>query len=354
MKAAVLNSPRQIEITDRPEPVPASDEVLVRVTSVGVCGSDVHYYERGRIGRYVLTQPLVLGHEVAGEVVRRGTNVTELEPGQRVSVEPGVPCRRCGECRAGRYNLCQEIRFFATPPYDGAFCEYITIPADFAHPVPDVMSDDAAALIEPLSVGIWATRKARVHPGDRVLVTGAGPIGILAAQAARACGAADVAITDINPGRLAYAAALGITPINTSQAAGPPTDNQPSVILECSGSESALTGAIGAMQPSGRIVLVGMGPDTITLPMSIIQDRELQITGIFRYANTWPAAIALAASNQVQLDALVTHKFSLADAETALVAAQQDPGAIKVIIEPNRPSHAREERAEPVRQPFNA
>jgi L-iditol 2-dehydrogenase len=166
------------------------------------------------------------------------------------------------------------------------------------------------------------------------LVAGAGPIGLLAAQAARASGAAEVAVTDVNPHRLACAAALGLAAINTSQTALTSADCQPTVLLGCSGSPAALTDAISTLQPAGRLVLVGMGPDAITLPLPVIQDREIVISGVFRYAGTWPAAIALAASGRVQLDPIVTHRFTLGQAEAALTAAWQDARAVKVVIEP--------------------
>ena len=150
MRASVLNGIGDLTIEERPVPEPQSGEVLVRIGSVGVCGSDIHYYDHGRIGPYVVDRPLVLGHEAGGEVVGLGPDVTRLEQGRRVSIEPGVPCRSCEQCLGGRYNLCPDVRFFATPPHDGAFCEYVVMPEAFVHPVPDNISDDAAGLIEPL------------------------------------------------------------------------------------------------------------------------------------------------------------------------------------------------------------
>ncbi|MDX6504978.1 MAG: L-iditol 2-dehydrogenase, partial [Gaiellaceae bacterium] len=210
---AVLYEPGDVRIEQRPVPAPADREVLVEVRTVGVCGSDVHYYEHGRIGSYVVERPLVLGHEVAGVVVERGARAQRHPVGQRVALEPGVPCGSCEECRLGRYNLCTDVRFFATPPVDGAFADFVTIHEDFAFALPDGMSDDVGALMEPLSVGIWACRKAGVTAGDRVLVTGAGPIGLLAMQVAKAFGATDVAISDVNEHRLAVAERMGATRI---------------------------------------------------------------------------------------------------------------------------------------------
>src|SRR3954449_12177060 len=210
MQVSVLRKAGDIGVEEREVPTPGRGEVLVEIGSVGVCGSDVHYYEHGRIGRFVVDAPLVLGHEAGGVVVEVGPEVSTLQPGQRVSIEPGVPCRRCRQCLSGRYNLCPDVRFFATPPYDGAFCQYVAMPAAFVYPVPDTVSDDAAGLLEPLSVGVWACRRAQVGPGSTVLVTGAGPIGLIAAQTARAFGADRVAVTDVSAHRLELAEQLGL------------------------------------------------------------------------------------------------------------------------------------------------
>lgn len=208
-QAAVLHAPHDLRIEERPVPTPGPREVLIEVRAVGICGSDVHYYEHGRIGDFTVTSPLVLGHEAMGVVVGHGPGASRHAAGTRVAIEPGVPCGRCTECRTGRYNLCADVAFFATPPVDGAFARYVTVNEDFAHPVPDQVSDTAAALLEPLSVGLWAVGKARVGPGDRVLITGAGPVGLLALQAARIAGAGHVVVTDVNQHRLNTAAALG-------------------------------------------------------------------------------------------------------------------------------------------------
>ena len=201
MRAAVLKGAGKVTLQERPVPGPGPGEVLVQVAAVGTCGSDVHYYEHGRIGDFVVESPLILGHEPSGVVIAAGPGADRHLPGQRVSIEPGVPDFTCEYCRAGRYNLCPRMRFFGTPPIDGAFCEYVVVSEEFAYPVPDSLSDDAAALVEPLSVGVWACRKARVGPGSRVLVAGAGPIGLVCLQAAKAFGATYVAVTDVNPRR---------------------------------------------------------------------------------------------------------------------------------------------------------
>ncbi|NMH96279.1 NAD(P)-dependent alcohol dehydrogenase [Pseudonocardia acidicola] len=335
MRVAVLRGIGEMVLEERPVPRPGPGEVLVRITAVGMCGSDVHYYEHGRLGDFVVEQPLVLGHEPAGEVVGLGSGVTRVGLGRRVSIEPGRPCFTCTQCLAGRHNLCPDMRFFATPPVDGALCEYVAVHEAFAHPVPDALSDDAAALLEPLSVGVWAARKGGVAPGSRVLVNGAGPIGLVAVQVAIACGAAEVVVADVNPVRLVLAGRLGATgSIDVTATPVGQTGYQPDVLLECSGNPQATRAALGGVAPGGRAVLVGSGSDDIPLPLSALQRREIELVGTFRYANTWPTAIALASSGRIDLDALVTGHFGLDDAELALTAAARDAGAVKAVVRP--------------------
>ncbi|PXX71158.1 L-iditol 2-dehydrogenase [Nocardia tenerifensis] len=335
MRAAVLAAVGEIEIVERPVPQPGPAEVLIEVRAVGVCGSDVHYYKHGRIGAHVVEGPLVLGHEAAGVVVGLGSNARRHAVGQRVSLEPGVPDLTCAQCRAGRYNLCPAMRFFGTPPIDGAFCEYVVLHEEFAHPVPDALTDEAAALLEPLSVGVWACRKARVARGDRVLVNGAGPIGLVAAQTALAFGATEVVITDVNPRRLALATELGCTrAVDVGVTELSALGFEPSVLLECSGHPAAIGAAVRLVVRAGRVVLVGMGGDDVPLPLPRVQEYELELTGTFRYANTWPTAIELAATGRVDLDRLVTGRFGLDEVERALTSARTDPGSIKPIVRP--------------------
>jgi L-iditol 2-dehydrogenase len=307
--------------------------VLVRVGSVGVCGSDTHYYDHGRIGRFVVESPLVLGHEASGVIAAVGEGVDHARRGQRVSIEPGVPDLTCRMCLSGRYNLCPDMRFFATPPIDGAFAELVIVHEAFAHPVPDSISDDAAALLEPLSVAVWACSKARVTAGSRVLVTGAGAIGLVNVQTALAFGATEVAVSDVNPARLALARELGATTVLDAREAGPDAlTRRPDVLIECSGNAQATVAGLRALDLAGRAVLVGMGGDELALPLSVVQERE--VTGTFRYANTWPTAIALVASGRVDLDRLVTGTYRLDQAEEALTAARQDPASVKAVVRP--------------------
>jgi L-iditol 2-dehydrogenase len=335
MRVSVLRGPGDVALEDRPVPEPGPGQVAVRVESVGVCGSDTHYYDHGRIGRFVVEQPLVLGHEASGQVTALGPGVTSPAIGQRVSIEPGVPDLTCAQCLAGRYNLCPNMRFFATPPIDGAFAEYVVVHAAFAHPVPDMISDDAAALLEPLSVGVWACRKGRVTAGSRVLVTGAGPIGLVSVQAALAFGATEVVVSDVNPARLRLAEDLGATEVVDARTTSV-TDlpRPPEVLLECSGHPAATVQALRALDRAGRAVFVGMGSDELPLPLSVVQERELELTGTFRYAATWPTAIALVASGRVDLDRLVTGTYGLEQAEDALTAGRRDQQSVKVVVHP--------------------
>ena len=332
-RAAVLYAPGDLRVEDRPTPEPGPREVLVEIAAVGVCGSDVHYYEHGRIGSHVVRSPLVLGHESAGRVVALGPGAEKHAVGDRVTLEPGVPCGRCRECRAGRYNLCRDVRFFATPPFDGAFANFVTIHEDFAFALPDSVSDEAGALMEPLSVGIWACRKAGVAPGDRVLITGAGPIGLLALQCARAFGATEVTITDVSDERLELARRLGAT--RALRAGEDP--GEADALIECSGHPAALAAGIAAVRPAGTAVVVGMGPEEeASVPLSLIQNREIWLTGTFRYANTYPTAIALVAEGRVDPEAIVTGRYGLDDAEAALRAGRDDPANVKAMVVPRR------------------
>ena len=334
-RLAVLHAPGDVRMEERPVPEPASLEVLVEVRAVGVCGSDVHYFEHGRIGSCVVEAPLVLGHEVSGVVVGLGERATKHAIGDRVALEPGVPCGRCRECRSGRYNLCPDVTFFATPPVDGAFARYVAIHEDFAFPLPSSVSDEAGALIEPLSVALWACWKGKVGAGSDVLVTGAGPIGQLAARTALALGAREVTVTDLDHDRLRLAASSGARTLDVSNEPASVIRVECDVLLECSGAPSALADGIAALRPAGRAVCVGMGGNgQVSIPLALVQKRELWLTGTFRYANTYPAAIALVASGAVDLDGIVTGHFGLAEVADALRASRAEPGSVKPIVVP--------------------
>jgi L-iditol 2-dehydrogenase len=283
----------------------------------------------------VVDSPLVLGHEASGVVEAVGESVTRLSPGDRVSLEPGVPDLTCEQCLAGRYNLCEDMRFHATPPYDGSFAEYVVHHELFAHRVPDVLSDDAAALLEPLSVALWACQKGGVTAGSRVLVTGVGPVGLLVVQVARALGATEVTASDVNAQRLELAASLGAT-ATFDPTGGDVASVRPDVLIDCSGNPAAIRAAIDLVAPAGRVVLVGMGGAEYPMPMSTVQERELVVTGTFRYAHTWPTAIALASSGAVELDRLVTSHHGLEQVPEALSAARLDPATIKPVVHPGR------------------
>jgi len=331
-RASVLSASRTIAVEERDIPSPAPHEVLVEVKSVGICGSDIHYFEHGRIGDFVVDGPLILGHEASGQIVAVGSAVQDIAPGTRVAMEPGVPCKECEQCRAGRYNLCPDVIFFATPPVDGAFAQYVALDRDFVHPVPDHVSYDAAALMEPLSVGIWANRKAETGLGSRVLITGAGPIGIVCALVARASGAADVTVTDTNAQRLQHAAHLGFTTVDPASGSAVALSGF-TVLIECSGAPAAIAQGIRSLGPAGRAVLVGMAPDgNVQLPVDVIQGREIWVTGTFRYANTYPTAVDLVSSGAVDLDALVSKTFTLDQVADALSYYKQDPAAMKVVV----------------------
>ncbi|RVW05738.1 NAD(P)-dependent alcohol dehydrogenase [Rhodococcus xishaensis] len=330
MRASVLVEPGRIEMEERVVPSPGPGDVLVKVASVGICGSDTHFYREGRIGDFVVDQPLVLGHESSGTIVAVGADVSADRIGQRVSIEPQRPDPASEESRRGLYHLCPHMQFFAAPPFDGALAEYVTIGSGFAHAIPEDMSDDAAALCEPLSVAIAANRKAGVTAGSRVLVAGAGPIGIATLQSALAFGATEVIVTDLDPVRREMATKFGATAVldpREQDVAGLHVD----AFIDASGAPSAVTAGIEAVRPAGTVVLVGMGADEMTLPVHIIQHRELLLTGVFRYANTWQAAISLERSGRVDLDSMVTKRFPLAEAEQAL-NADRIPGSLKAVV----------------------
>ncbi|MDT5363685.1 MAG: L-iditol 2-dehydrogenase [Mycobacterium sp.] len=335
MRASVMTGVGTLQIEERPVPSPGPHEVLIEVAAVGVCGSDVHYYRNGRIGDFIVEEPMILGHELSGRIAAVGDGVDAGRVGQRVAVEPQHPCRRCRQCTAGRYNMCPEMKFYATPPVDGAFCRYVTIGAEMAHPVPDSVSDDAAALLEPLSVAIATMRKAEIAPGSTILIAGAGPIGVICAQAARAFGAARIVVSDPVPSRrervLRFGATEVLDPAVDDIAA---LDPQVDAFIDASGAAPAVVSGIMAVGPAGRVVLVGMGTGDYALPISYIQFMEITVTGVFRYTDTWPAAIHLVSSGAVDLDSLVTGRYDLEHVADAL-DSDTEPTSLKSIVMPS-------------------
>lgn len=336
MRASVLRGTKDLVVENRAVPEQDPDQVLIEVAAVGVCGSDVHFYREGRIGEFVVEAPLILGHEASGVIVGVGSGVAPERIGQRVSIEPQRACRTCRYCQSGAYNLCRRMEFYATPPIDGAFAGYVVIQAQYAHPIPDSVSDEAAALCEPLSVAVAAARKAQVVPGSRVLVAGAGPIGLICAQTVKAFGAAEVIMTDVFDEKCERALSLGADrAINTATTDLESLDLEVDVFIDATGVPAAVRSGIRSVAPGGSVVLVGLGSPEYALPVEHIQNLEINVTGVFRYANTWPVAIELVATGKVDLDSLVTGRFDLDHVREAF-ESDRDPRSMKSVVYPNR------------------
>lgn len=344
-RAAVLHGPKDVRIEDRPVPEPAAGEVLVAVQAVGLCGSDLHYYAHGENGPNVLRTPTVLGHEPAGRVVGHGAGAEDLPYGTPVAVEPAHPCRRCRLCLAGRYNLCPRGTCFGSPPTNGALTEYVSVPRDFVHPLPENLDVTHGALAEPLAVAVHAVRRAGLEPGGHVLVTGAGPIGVLVAQVASACGAGSVTVSDVTAARREFAARCGAATVDASELAPDPARAHAlagpdgyDTALDCSGAGDALVSGIRALRPGGTAVAVGnpVRPDT-EVPLAWMQRQEMSLVTSFRYATgDFAAAVRLAASGRVRVAELATSTYPLERAADALRTALTDPTQLKVLVTPGR------------------
>jgi L-iditol 2-dehydrogenase len=337
MNASVLLSAGTLAVEQRPLPAIDADQVLVRITAVGVCGSDVHFFKEGHLGDWVVESPLVLGHESGGVIVAVGADVDPARIGQRVSIEPQRPNPTSHETLSGAYNLDPDMEFYATPGVDGAFQEFAAIQSHFAHDVPDEVSDDAAALMEPLSVAIATAQKGRFTVGTRILITGAGPIGIAIAQVAKAYGAKEIIVSDVSAERREQALRFGATRTIDPMVDDITTlDLAVDVFADASGASPAVRSGIRTVRPGGIVVLVGMGADEIPLPIPVIQNNELVVTGIFRYANTWPLAIELVRSGRIDLDSMVTGHFGINDVEAALNSTTA-ASTLKSVVTPGKP-----------------
>ena len=330
-EAAVLYGARDVRIEQKALKPLGPTDVLVEMRSGGICGSDMHYYADGRNGTNVLTQPTVLGHEGAGVVIAAG-EAAGIAAGTAVVIEPALPCRECPTCLSGRYNVCPAGTCFGSPPTDGLFARHTVVPRSAVHELPDAIPADIGAAIEPLAVAVWAVKRAQVEAGQRVLITGAGPIGLLVAQVAAARGASEVIVTDVNDDRLALAANFGATAtINTATT---PLDlKNMDRLIECSGNTRALSDGIQTLAPAARATVVGQARPTVDgIPLGFLQRYEIDLVTAFRYANAFPTAIELASSGAVDLQSIITSTFPLAEAASALTAPVTDPTNLKVLI----------------------
>lgn len=341
MQALVLERIGELALRDFPlaETVGPRD-VRIAIHTVGVCGSDVHYYEHGRIGPFVVEAPMILGHEASGTIIEVGKEVTNLRVGDRVCMEPGIPDPTCRPARLGMYNLDPNVVFWATPPVHGVLRESVVHPADFTFRLPENVSYGEGAMVEPLAIGLHAANKAQIRPGDTAVVTGAGTIGMVTALAALAGGCSRVIMSDVVSPKLELAATLGpIMPVNVTetdlrqvvmdQTEGWGAD----IVFEASGSPQAAAGMFDLLCPAGRVVLIGMPPGPIAYDVVAAQLKEARVEHIFRYAHVYPRALALMGSGKLDLKPLITDVFPFARSIEAIeYALHMPPTSVKVQV----------------------
>jgi len=324
-----------------PMPEVSDDDVLIKIQAVGICGSDLHYYEKGAIGSCVVEFPFILGHEASGIVEKVGKNVTNLKPGDRVCMEPGIPCYHCKDCLTGHYNVCKHVRFWATPPYDGCLCNYVTHPAAFTFKIPDNMSFTEGALIEPLAIGLHAANTAGIKLGQTVAIIGAGCIGLVSLLASKAYGATKIMVADVLDKRLAKAAEFGAITVNSKEkdfvaevmkeTNGAGAD----VVIDCAGFSATMQQAVACAGNNATVVLVGLGGDHLDgIPIEPLSCKELTIKSIFRYRNLYPTAINAVSAGLIPIKDIVSHRFKFEESDKAFATCLKDiKNVVKGVIE---------------------
>ena len=342
MKAVRWYAPKDLRLVEEEKPQPNPHEALVRVESVGICGSDMHYYEEGCIGLARLSEPLILGHEYGGIVEAVGTEADPALVGQRVAVEPGIPCLRCEWCRKGQYNVCLGMSFPGGPGHDGALREYMPVHAAFCFPVPDTMDGMTAAMIEPLAVAVHTVELAHVMPGDTAIVLGLGPIGLLTATMAKLAGVQVLYGSDLLDYRVAAGLSHGVDVAfnagaeDTVERIGRETKGRGvDIAFDCARSSATLGLACRVLRPGGRCILTGIsGMEEDALPVSICRRKELTLQWCRRFKHNYPTAIALAASGKVDVRSLCTHSFPLAQTPEAFaLVSRMDDGVLKASVD---------------------
>lgn len=341
MRALRLHGPRDLRMHEEPIPEPAAGEVRLRVTSVGVCASDLHYYRDGRIGTTAVEEPLVIGHEAAGVVDALGEGVTCVAVGDRVAIEPTNPCGKCEFCRSGHFNVCPNVKFFGTPPENGCFRDYLTWPAELALKVPDAMSFDEAAIVEPMAVGIYAAKLADLKPDQTVAVLGAGAIGLSTLQAAKLAGATRVIVSEPVKARRDLALRLGASDVidpstcDVEKEFARLTDGHgPEVVIECTGEDNATLQASRIVRILGRLVVVGIpDKDVYTFEASPSRRKEMKVVFCRRSNLSAEPAIEWIAEGKIDAASMATHRFSLEDtAEAMELAIAKSDGVVRAII----------------------
>lgn len=341
MQALVLEKAHQLSLREIDLPLDMGpDDVTIAIDTVGICGSDVHYFTHGRIGPYVVNEPMVLGHEAAGTVTAIGANVKTLKIGDRVCMEPGIPDPNSRATRLGLYNVDPKVVFWATPPVHGCLTPQVVHPAAFTFKLADNVSFAEGAMIEPLAVGMQAAAKAKIAPGDTALVIGAGPIGILTALAALAGGCARVFVSDLQKTKLDIAAQYpGIIPVDISKENLKTVIDETTngwgvdVIFEASGNAKAFEGIFDLVRPSGVVVLVGMPVAPVAFDVVGAQAREIRVESVFRYAHVFDRALDLIASGKIDVKPLITETFPFDQSIAAFErAAEGRPGDVKLQI----------------------
>ncbi|XP_021775806.1 sorbitol dehydrogenase-like [Chenopodium quinoa] len=344
-KAAWLYGVNDLRILPFKIPALGPQDVRVRMKAVGICGSDVHYLKTMSCGDYHVEEPMVIGHECAGIIEEVGSEVTSLIPGDRVALEPGIGCWRCDRCKEGSYNLCPDMRFFATPPIHGSLADQIVHPADLCFKLPENVSLEEGAMCEPLSVGVYGCRRANVSAETTVLIIGAGPIGLVALLSARAFGAPRIVVADVDDHRLSVAMSLGADGIvkvsSTKEFVSAEVDEIKKVMgkdidvtLDCAGFEKTVSTAFGATRNGGKVCLIGMGHCNMTVPLTPAASREVDVLGVFRYKNTWPQCIEFISSGKIDVKPLITHRFGFTqeDVMKAFETSAKGGKAIKVMF----------------------
>ena len=340
-KTFYMTDLEKIEVGEAPMPQMGPDDVIIKIQSVGVCGSDLHYYRTGAIGDFVVKFPFVLGHEAAGVVYDVGENVKNLKAGDRVCMEPGVPCMKCEECLTGNYNLCKDVKFWATPPYDGVLSEYVAHPAAFTFKIPDNMSFTEGALVEPLAIGLHACNMGGVKLGQTVAIVGAGCIGLVTLLAAKAYGATRIIVGDVLDKRLAKAEELGAITVNTKEEdfAGKVLEitggRGADVCIDCAGFSATVDACLGCAKPAGMVIIVGLGQDHVDgFNTGIMSTKELTVKSIFRYRNLYPTAINAIADGRINVGSIVSHRFKFDDTINAFATCTKDiRNVVKGVIE---------------------